>query len=246
MRKYFWIAALLFLFTTGLLRGQTDTSKQVTGKIEKEVTVKILLNYLLYLPEGYKQDNNNWPLVLFLHGAGERGDDLESVKRNGPPMLVDKGIKFPFILVSPQCPMGKRWDPLELSVLLDEIEKNYRVDTNRVYVTGLSMGGEGTWKLIMAEPNRFAAAATVCGRTGSSYLDACRLKNLPIWVFHGAMDDVVSLDESVRMVKALAACGNDVKFTVYPKANHNAWTETYNNEELYKWLLQHHRDENIK
>ena len=106
------------------------------------------------------------------------------------------------------------------------------------------MGGEGTWKLIMDEPNRFAAAAIVCGRTGSLYLDACKLKDLSIWVFHGAMDDVVPLDESVRMVKALNACGNNVKFTVYPKANHNAWTETYNNEELYKWLLEHKLGEN--
>jgi predicted peptidase len=96
----------------------------------------------------------------------------------------------------------------------------------------------------MAEPKRFAAAAPVCGRSGSSYLDACKLKDLPIWIFHGAMDDVVTLDESVRIVKALEQCGNDVKFTVYPKANHNAWDETYNNEELYKWLLEHSRDSN--
>lgn len=235
---------MLFLFTAGVLSGQTDTSRQIPGQLEKKVTVDVSLKYLLYLPEGYEKDKKPWPLVLFLHGSGERGDDLETVKRNGPPMLAGQGKEFPFILVSPQCPLGQRWKPLELSVLLDEIQKNYRVDTNRIYVTGLSMGGEGTWMLIMAEPYRFAAAAVVCGRTGSAYLDACRLRNLPIWVFHGAMDDVVPLDESVRMVKALKTCGNDVKFTVYPKANHNAWTETYNNEELYKWLLEHSRDEN--
>jgi predicted peptidase len=244
MRKTLLISGLLFLFMSGLLLGQADTSRQITGKLEKEVTVKVSLKYLLYLPKGYDKNDKGWPLVLFLHGAGERGDNFVSVKQLGPPMLVEQGKEFPFILVSPQCPLGQRWDPLELSVLLDEIEKDYNVDKNRIYVTGLSMGGEGTWKLIMAEPNRFAAAAPVCGRTGSSYLDACRLENLPIWVFHGAMDDVVSLDESVRMVKALDACGNEVKFTVYPKANHNAWTETYNNEELYKWLLDHHRDDN--
>ncbi len=241
MKKLFLLLLVLVSFP---LFAQTDSARQVSGKLEKEVTLKVELRYLFYLPPEYKNDNKKWPLVLFLHGAGERGDDLSFVKRHGPPMLVEQGKDFPFILISPQCPLGQRWDALELSTLLDEVEKIYRVDENKVYVTGLSMGGEGTWKLIMAEPDRFAAAAPVCGRTGSSYLDACKLKNLPIWVFHGAMDDVVSLDESVRMVKALEKCGNDVKFTVYPKANHNAWTETYNNEELYKWLLAHSLDEN--
>ncbi len=242
MKKPLWISGLLFLFTTGALLGQTDTLRQIPGQLEKEIKVNVSLKYLLYLPEGYNQDKNDWPLVLFLHGSGERGDDLELVKRHGPPMLVEQGKEFPFILVSPQCPLGQRWEPLELSVLLDKIEKDYRIDTNRVYVTGLSMGGEGTWNLAFAEPRRFAAIAVVCGRTGSAYLDACRLQDLPIWVFHGAMDDVVPLDESVRIVKALKTCGNDVKFTVYPEANHNAWTETYNNEELYKWLLEHSLD----
>ena len=230
----------IIIFTAAGIFAQQDSTRQSIHKLDKEVTVKVKLNYLVYLPKGYNNDNNKWPLVLFLHGAGERGDSLKFVKRNGPPMLIDEGKDFPFILISPQCPLGRRWDVLSLETLLDEVENIYRVDAERVYVTGLSMGGEGTWKLIMAEPERFAAAAPVCGRTGSAYLDACRLINLPIWVFHGAMDDIVSLDESVRMVKALDACGNEVKFTVYPRANHNAWTETYDNPELYEWLLEHH------
>ena len=234
----------IIIFTAVGLFAQQDSTRQSVHELDKEVTVKVKLNYLVYLPKGYNNDDNKWPLVLFLHGAGERGDSLKFVKRNGPPMLIEEGKDFPFILISPQCPSGQRWDVLSLETLLDEVENIYRVDTERVYVTGLSMGGEGTWKLIMAEPERFAAAAPVCGRTGSAYLDACRLINLPIWIFHGAMDDIVSLDESVRMVKALDACGNDVKFTVYPKANHNAWDETYNNEELYKWLLEHSLDNN--
>ena len=238
------LSLLLTVLISTSLFAQTDSARQTSSKLEKEVIVKVALQYLVYLPPEYKNDDQNWPLVLFLHGSGERGDNLSFVKRHGPPMLVEQGKDFPFILISPQCPLGRRWDALELSTLLDEVEKIYRVDENRVYVTGLSMGGEGTWKLIMAEPNRFAAAAPVCGRTSSSYLDACKLKNLPIWIFHGAMDDVVSLDESVRMVKALEKCGNNVKFTVYPKANHNAWTETYNNEELYNWFLEHSLDKN--
>jgi predicted peptidase len=235
MKNSFFIFLLFFSIP---IFGQNDSLRQSPHNLNKEVTVNIKLNYLLYLPPKYDDNDKKWPLVLFLHGAGERGDDLNLVKRNGPPMLIEKGTNFPFILVSPQCPLGQRWDALELSTLLDDVEGNYHVDTNRIYVTGLSMGGEGTWKIILAEPNRFAAAAPVCGRTGSSYLDACKLKNLPIWVFHGAMDDVVSIEESVRMVKALENCGNDVRFTVYPKANHNSWTETYNNQELYEWLLE--------
>jgi predicted peptidase len=241
MKKLFVI--FLTLIPVSLF-SQKDSLRQTICKLDTEITVTVKLQYLVYLPPAYKNDNNKWPLVLFLHGAGERGEDFGFVKRLGPPKLVEQGKDFPFILISPQCPMGQRWDVRELSTLLDEVESIYRVDESRVYVTGLSMGGEGTWKLIMAEPNRFAAAAPVCGRSGSSYLDACKLKDLPIWIFHGAMDDVVTLDESVRMVKALEQCGNDVKFTVYPKANHNAWDETYNNEELYKWLLEHSLDSN--
>ena len=236
MKKLF---ILILTLVSVSLFAQTDSLRQTTGRLDKEITVKVDLQYLVYLPPDYKDDNKKWPLVLFLHGSGERGKDLNFVNRNGPTRLVEEGKDFSFIMISPQCPLGQRWDTRELSTLLDEVEKIYRVDEKRVYVTGLSMGGEGTWKLIMAEPNRFAAAAIVCGRSGSSYLDACILKDLPIWVFHGAMDDVVSIDESVRMVKALEQCGNNVNFTVYPKANHNAWTETYTNEKLYQWLLEH-------
>jgi len=238
------LLVILFTLFSVSLFAQTDSIRQTVSKVDTEITVKIELQYLVYLPPAYQNDDKKWPLVLFLHGAGERGGDFSFVKRLGPPMLVERGKDFPFILISPQCPLGQRWDVLELSTLLDKVEKIYRVDENKVYVTGLSMGGEGTWKLIMAEPDRFAAAAPVCGRSGSSYLDACILKNLPIWIFHGAMDDVVSLDESVRMVKALEQCGNDAEFTIYPKANHNAWDETYNNEELYNWLLEHSLDNN--
>jgi predicted peptidase len=239
MKKILLISVVLFLSN---LFAQADSTRQIPGKMEKEITVTVSLNYLVYLPPAYEKDNKEWPLVLFLHGSGERGEDLNFVKRLGPPMLVEQGKDFPFILISPQCQLGRRWDPLALTTLLDEVEKNYRIDKNRVYVTGLSMGGEGTWKLAFAEPYLFAAIAPVCGRTGSYYLDACDIKNLPIWVFHGAKDDVVSISESERIVKALKECGSDVRFTVYPEANHNAWTETYNNDELYNWLLEHHLD----
>ncbi|HSD64408.1 MAG TPA: prolyl oligopeptidase family serine peptidase [Ignavibacteriaceae bacterium] len=224
---------------------QENTNRQIEGKMEKEVTRNFYIKYLLYLPVDYDQ-REKWPLVLFLHGSGERGNDLNIVKRNGPPMLVQEGRKFPFILISPQCPMDKLWDPLLLTVLLDEIENKFKVDKNRIYITGLSIGGEGTWELAMATPKRFAAIAPVCGRTGSLYLNACIIKDLPIWVFHGAKDDIVSISESERMIKALKDCGSNVRFTVYPEGNHNAWTDTYNNDELYTWLLEHHLVETAK
>ncbi len=238
MKKILFLILILTVATK--LYSQIDSSRQSAAKFEKEVTIKVSFNYLVYLPPGYEQDKKEWPLVLFLHGAGERGEDLNFVKRNGPPMLVEQGKEFPFILISPQCPLGQRWDPLKLTALLDDVEKIYRVDTTRVYLTGLSMGGEGVWRLVFAQPKRFAAIAPVCGRSGSYYLDACIIKDLPVWVFHGAKDDVVYISESERIVNALKNCGSNVRFTIYPEANHNAWTETYNNDELYKWLLEQH------
>lgn len=210
--------------------------KQTTHNFQKEITKTLTANYLLYLPKDYAESENKFPLVLFLHGAGERGTDLEKVKTHGLPKLINEGKEFPFIVVSPQCSEDKVWSTDILSALLDEIETNYLVDKNRIYVTGLSMGGNGTWSLAIAQPKRFAAIAPVCGWNMPS--DACRLKDMAIWVFHGAKDNVIPIESSEFMVERLKSCGSDVKFTIYPEANHNSWTETYNNEELYKWFLE--------
>ena len=178
-------------------------------------------------------------VVLFLHGAGERGDDLELVKRHGPPMLVEAGRDFPFILVSPQCAADSWWSGDVLCALLDEVIEHHDVDEDRVYLTGLSMGGYGTWELATAQPDRFAAVAPVCG--GGHFMRAYRLAQLPVWVFHGAKDTIVPLEKSAEMVRALEACGGNVTFTVYPHAAHDCWTETYANAALYEWFLQHRR-----
>lgn len=121
--------------------------------------------------------------------------------------------------------------------LLDEVTAAYRADTDRIYVTGLSMGGFGTWSLGIAYPDRFAALAPICG--GNNPQQVSLLKQVPVWVFHGAKDTVVPLSQSEAMVEALREAGGDVKLTVYPEAGHDSWTETYNNDELYEWLLQH-------
>lgn len=210
---------------------------------EKEIKVTVKLNYLLSLPEGYDKGNQAWPLVLFLHGAGESGRELAKVKMHGPPKLVAGGKKFPFILVAPQSP-GMGWNPDALNALLDDVMAKYRVDHDRVYLTGLSMGGGGAWTLAAAHPEKFAAVAPICGAFRSPEgpkAMAEKLKGLPIWVFHGAKDNVVPIARSEEMVNALKDLGADVKFTVYPEAEHDSWTETYDNPEFYEWLLKHTR-----
>ncbi len=209
--------------------------------LNKQVTQTVTCDYLLYLPEGYGEKDQKWPLMMFLHGAGERGSNLELVKKHGPPKLVEQGKDMPFIVVSPQCPSQGWWpEKIEtLMALLDEVQSKYAVDPDRVYLTGLSMGGFGTWALACEHPERFAAVAPICGG-GQRYL-AHRLKNVPVWAFHGAKDPVVPLAESQTMVEAITRTGGQAKLTVYPEAQHDSWTATYDNPELYEWLLSHKR-----
>jgi len=147
------------------------------------------------------------------------------------------------VLVSPQCPEGAWWSEdaqiATLDALLDDIVARYRIDKDRVYVTGLSMGGYGTWRLAMTYPQRFAAIAPICGAGEPD--EAEKIKHLPVWVFHGADDSVVPLERSQEMVDALKACGGNVHFTVYPDTNHNSWTPTYANPEFFDWLLAQKR-----
>ncbi len=206
---------------------------------QQQVTRTGSYNYLLFLPEVY-ETQDKWPTILFLHGAGEKGSNLEYVKRHGVPRIVEEQPDFPFIAVSPQCPQGQYWSVPRLSTLLDEVESSYRVDPARIYLTGISMGGFGTWRLAAAQPDRFAAIAPICG--GGDAADACNLKDLPVWAFHGARDRIVPISESEKMVEALKACGGNVKFTVYPEADHDSWTQTYNNPALFDWFKQHQRD----
>lgn len=212
--------------------------QNVQQKHEFECQVRKHLQYLLYLPKDY-DPAKHWPLVLFLHGAGERGNNLDKVRSYGIPKQIDEGQEFPFIVVSPQCPRNQWWDADVLSQLLDKVESTYVVDADRIYVTGLSMGGFGTWDLAIRQPQRFAAIAPICG--GGDEQQVHKIKHLPVWVFHGAKDNIVKLQESEKMVKALEACGGHVQFTVYPDAGHDSWTETYANPQLYSWLLEHSR-----
>ncbi len=232
------VAVIGLLVLPASLAWAGATAQQKPATMDR--TIKVSMKYLVYLPQGY-DDKAAWPLALFLHGSGERGDDLAMVKKHGLPKLIEAGRQFPFIVVSPQCPNGHSWEPYELSALLDEIGEKYKVDADRIYVTGLSMGGFGTWALAAHSPNRFAAIVPICG--GGDPSRTKRIAHIPAWVFHGAKDPTVPLEMSQKMVESLKKNGGDPKFTVYPEAKHDSWTEAYNTPELYTWLLQQKRTE---
>jgi len=197
-------------------------------------------DYLLYLPKEYDTDQSRrWPFILFLHGAGERGSNLELVKSQGLAKRLQKWEDFQFVVVSPQCSATARWYSNVLNEVLDETVGKYRIDTDRIYVTGLSMGGFGTWALAIEYPHRFAAIAPICG--GGDPNRVCAIKHLPVWTFHGARDRVVSIVQTEVMVDALKKCEGNVRFTVYPRAGHDSWTKTYANPALYEWFLEHSR-----
>lgn len=201
---------------------------------------KEAVSYWLFLPtdESAKTDAG-FPLLLFLHGAGERGDNPDTVKTHGPPKLVEteKGKTWPFITVSPQCPDKMHWSPQQLLLLLDDIEARYPVDKSRIYVTGLSMGGFGTYMLIDLAGDRFAAAMPLCG--GYDPAKAEKMTKTPIWAFHGDADGAVPIELDRAILKAIEDAGGQVKFTVYPGVGHDCWTQTYNDPAVYQWLLDH-------
>ncbi len=247
-------------------RGMFD-KVQVSGKrvplIPKKMDAAVAghqYRYWLHTPvtappvEGY-------PLLLFLHGAGERGDDLEKVKVHGPPKLLAKGAMKSlesFVVIAPQCPTKTRWQPETLKVLIDEVcRSGANIDLSRLYVTGLSMGGYGTWGLLSNYPDTFAAAIPICGGGDFSRLkiskdmglenqfsmdDLMRAKQVPIWAFHGDNDGTVPPEESRLLVDALKAAGSEsVKLTIYPGVGHDSWTQTYANPAVYAWLREHQK-----
>ena len=229
--------------TSSTRRVQVNTG-QHRQSFEKEITTTVRADYLLYVPEQYLTSQKEWPLILFLHGAGERGSNLSEIERHGLPKLIAKETKeFPFVIVSPQCPKDDWWSSNSqtdtLNALLDHIVSRHRIDKKRIYVTGLSMGGFGTWRLACEYPDRFAAIAPICGKGDTDKVQSIR--HLPVWVFHGAKDRTVPLERSQQMVDALKKVDGNVKFTVYPDAGHDSWTATYNNPEIYEWFLKHTR-----
>lgn len=208
-------------------------------------TVSAQLSYLLYLPPEY-DGTQKMPLILFLHGAGERGDDLDLAASQGLPKRLLQGADIPFIVVSPQCPLNDTWEThlYNVMALLDHIIETYPVLEDQVYLTGLSMGGYGTWRLVTKFPARFAAAAPICG--GMPWLvnpetALSTIRHLPLWVFHGAKDMAVPVEQSRVLVDILKKIGGSIRYTEYPDLQHDSWTVTYNNPELYTWFSKHKR-----
>ena len=199
----------------------------------------ISLRYLQYLPPEYADSEKEFPLVIFLHGSGERGEDLDLLTLHGWPRYIEEGKDYPFILISPQLPEGKNWcGHIEsLRGLLHHLQATLRVDKSRIYLTGLSNGGTGTWVWASSShENPFAAIVPVCG-AGIIWL-SCELLKTPIWAFHGDQDGAISHIESVRMVDQINAWGGSAKLTVYPGVGHNCWEQAYTDDRLIEWMLE--------
>ena len=253
VRRAVAILALLWLALCPVGCGGPVEVQVKTGQHVYSVRRSLIeANYFLFLPQEYGQDpDRRWPLLLFLHGIAKRGDEPEEMAlllTDGPPLIVDQQSDFPFVVLSPQCPSDSFWDQEldRLDLVLDEVEANYAVDPDRIYLTGLSMGGFGAWHYALRHPRRFAALVPIAGGyafdSDETPPDLCDLAGLPHWVFHGARDEAVSPRHSQVMVDALRACGADVRFTLYEDADHaTAWHRAYADPDLYDWLLQHER-----
>ncbi|MGW9685969.1 carboxylesterase family protein [Flagellimonas sp. 2504JD1-5] len=224
-----------------LLEGCAAQSRLIEDEIKTVNTEN--LKYYLYYPEGYDSDiDQEFGLMLFLHGGGESGGNLEEIKENGPPKLLVEGKQFPFLVLAPQNPHKKKWWNTEAVMqLLDSVVITNRVDNKRIYLTGLSRGGSAAWELATQYPNKFAALAVVCGMAPLPYAHWID-KKMPIWVFHGDEDKVISVEESDKMVAKLKQMNYDVKYTRYKGVGHNSWSRAYTNDSLYTWFNQQKRE----
>jgi predicted peptidase len=242
-----WIAAALAALSLSSIaeaKKAPPPAPAIEGQTAQKPVAEGGLPYLLFLPKGYNQSRTErWPLVIFLHGSGERGTDIEVVKKHGPPMLVEKNPAFPFIVISPQLPeqtgpADRFWPIPPLDALLDHALKTWRVDPSRVYLTGLSLGGIATWDWGTAHPERFAALAPVAAFGDPA--NACKAKDVPVWAFHGDHDDAVDTRGDFEMVDALKKCGSNPapRLTVYPNTDHWSWVPAYNDPALWIWMLE--------
>lgn len=233
-------ALLLFIagvmWTPDTIAAQDGSMR--TGVLDTIVAKRVRMRYLVDLPRGYAAGGKQWPLVLFLHGADERGSDLSMVQLQGLPRLDASG-DLPFILVAPQVPKGEIWSADALAALMDHLEATLRVDRSREYLTGLSMGAFGAWDLATAMPDRFAAVVAISG--GSNPVEICRLKRVPVWIVHGRDDDVIPVSWAVNLARRLERCGGRVRLTIYPGVGHDAWTRTYADSGFTRWLLAQRR-----
>jgi predicted peptidase len=214
---------------------------QAAHRHTTSLTLDVDLPYLLHVPDG-DPPASGWPLVLFLHGSGERGRDADLLRLQGLPKRLEEGLAFPALVVSPQCPDGDVWPqhfPALLD-LLDAVAARHGADPDRVVATGLSLGGAGTVHLVAAHPERFAGLVPICGPWTWYYANAA-MARLPLWVFHGSADQVVSVADSRRLVARVRELGGAPRYTEYPGVGHDAWTPAYADPEVLDWLLAQRR-----
>jgi poly(3-hydroxybutyrate) depolymerase len=239
MRALLAVALPTLLIAPSQTRADEAPRGFVAVQHEVSLSRNVALRYLLHLPEGYGKDERRWPLLLYLHGGMGRGEDFARMAWYPLIRMVSEGALLPLIVVAPQCPAGETWtDPERLIAVLDEVSASYRVDADRVYLAGYSMGGEGAWFLAYRHPERFAAVAAMSG-PGNPWWSS-RLAQLPVWAFHGAKDDRVPVAETEAMVEAIRKEGGDVRVSIDPDRGHSPPSPA-EHEALLTWLLAHHR-----
>ena len=231
-----------FLILNYMLMGKGIINKSI-NEFSTSLNLSVSFKYYIYFPENYYDSDTSFPMVLFLHGSGERGDDIRLVEEHGIPKMINNGHTFPFITVAPQCPKFQRWsEPLyskSLIFLVEEIIRNNRVDIGRIYATGLSMGGYGTLSIAKERPDLFSAIVPVCG--GMDITNIENLKEIPIWLFHGDADEVVPVENSELIYDLLKPINPDIKITIYKGVDHNSWDRTYDNKKMYEWMLKQNK-----
>ncbi|NRT11997.1 prolyl oligopeptidase family serine peptidase [Flavobacterium sp. 14A] len=213
--------------------------KDIAGTVKTEVVKKKSIQYALHIPEN---DKDKKPLIVFLHGAGERGTDIEKVKVHGPFKYLKTNVLDAYIL-APQCADNEYWDTDALYELVLKIQKEHNIDASRIYLTGLSMGAWGAWNLATAHPEKFAALVTIAGAVDRVVLlENKKLASTPIKIFHGLLDDVVDMNYSVMIYKRLKASNGNVALTIFDDANHDSWSRVYDNKEIYEWMFKQTKD----
>lgn len=229
------MAKYLILGLTLLFSLFSNAQKDVVANIKTEIVTTHELNYALHLPVNTKEKK---PLIIFLHGSGEKGTDIELVKMHGPFKYLKSNELDAFVL-APQCPDNEYWDSEVLYQLILKIQKENNIDANRIYLTGLSMGGWGAWNLAFAHPEMFAALVPIAGFVDRvPMIENCKIASIPIRIFHGLVDDVVDVNYSIAIYKKLKPCNSNIELTIFDDAGHDSWTRVYDNKEIYDWMFK--------
>lgn len=210
------------------------SQSDVNGKLRTEIVEKHELGYALHIPANTKEKK---PLIIFLHGSGEKGTDIEKVKVHGPFKYL-KTHELDSYILAPQCPENEYWNEEVLYRLILKIKKENNIDSSRIYLTGLSMGAWGAWNLAFAHPETFAALVPIAGFVDRiPMIEDCKIKDIPIRIFHGLLDDVVNVDYSITIYKKLKSCNANVQLTLFNDAGHDSWSKVYDSQEIYDWMF---------